>query len=181
MNDLSANPVDLSNIMTAEHLAAAAKDYPWASKLSALEATLTSLHHAFSRWTVQCMASAGYKDFSHLDVLILHHIKHRSREKTLAQIADTLNIRDLHTVNYAIKKLIKLELVTGTKAGKEMLYATTEQGDQACTAYAQVRNACLLKILDATQMDFEQLGKTADVLGSLAGQYGQAVRAASTL
>lgn len=181
MNDLSAKQPLHSSHLTAEHLVAAAETYPWAANLSELEAALTTLHQAFSRWTVQCMTAAGHKDFSHLDVLILHHIRHRNREKTLAQIADTLNIRDLHTVNYAIKKLVKLDLVTGNKVGKEMFYATTGMGNQACDDYAAIRNDCLLKLLHATQMDFAQLSTTANVLSGLTGQYGQASRAASTL
>lgn len=161
---------------TANHLATSGTE-----SVSEFEASLTVVYNAFNRWMVQCITAAGYEDFSPLEVLILHHIKHRNRAKSLAQIADTLNIRDLHTANYAIKKLLKRGLVAGEKAGKEMFYRTTEAGNAACDKYAEIRQGCLLTTLQASNMDFEKLKQVADIVGSLSGQYDQATRAASTL
>jgi predicted MarR family transcription regulator len=50
------------------------------------------------------MMTAGVKDMTITDVLVLHHINHRAREKKLADIGFILNIEDTHVVNYALKK-----------------------------------------------------------------------------
>jgi predicted MarR family transcription regulator len=41
-------------------------------ELSELEFGLIIAGHAFSRWVVRCMAAAGIKDLTTLDVLLLH-------------------------------------------------------------------------------------------------------------
>ena len=50
--------------------------------------------NAFNRWVVRCMAAAGLKDLTTLDVLLLHHVNHRAREKKLADISFMMNIDD---------------------------------------------------------------------------------------
>lgn len=166
-----------SAIVSSAHLADAPKGW----QMSELEYALTMTYNAFSRWMIHCMASIGYKDFNPLDILILHNVNHRTREKRLADIAFMLNIDDTHTVNYAIKKLVKAELVTGRKVGKEIFYRTTELGMETCRKYGEVRKACLLAAAEATDRDFNEISHVARVLRSLSGLYDQASRAAASL
>ena len=90
-------------IVSSAHLA----DTPNGWQMSELEYAMTMTYNAFSRWMTHCMASVGYKDFNPLDILILHNVNHRAKEKRLADVAFMLNVDDTHTVNYAIKKLVK--------------------------------------------------------------------------
>lgn len=150
-------------------------------QLSELEYAMTMVYNAFSRWMVHCMASLGYKDFNPMDVLVLHNVNHRTREKRLADIAFTLNIDDSHTVNYSLKKLMKHELVESRKVGKEMFYQTTKKGQDICSRYRDVRKACLIDAADATDRNFDEISHCALVLRSLSGLYDQASRAASSL
>ncbi len=101
-------------IVSSAHLAA---KEGW--ELSELEYAMTMTYNAFSRWMVHCMASVGYKDLNPLDILILHNVNHRTREKRLADIGFMLNIDDAHTINYAIKKLVKVGLVVGTSRARK--------------------------------------------------------------
>ena len=55
----------------------------------------------------------GGSDFGVLDVLVLHSVHHRERPKKLADICFKPNVEDSHTVNYALKKLVKAGLVAG--------------------------------------------------------------------
>ncbi len=132
------------------------------------------------------MTAAGQPDLSALDVLVLHSVNHRDRDKRLADICLVLNIEDTHTVNYALKKLARLGLVAGERRGKEIFYRATEEGQATCTAYRQVREDCLIEALSvfagARSDDLNRdVGEAADLLRALSGIYDQAARAAASL
>ncbi len=163
-------------IVSSAHLAA---KEGW--ELSELEYAMTMTYNAFSRWMVHCMASVGYKDLNPLDILILHNVNHRTREKRLADIGFMLNIDDAHTINYAIKKLVKVGLVVGNKQGKEVFYRTTDLGMDVCQRYRDVRQSCLVDAAIATKQNLDEVSHTALILRSMSGLYDQASRAASSL
>lgn len=159
-----------------------------AVELSEFEFGLIIAGNAFQRWIVRGMAAAGLPDLSALDVLVLHSVNHRDRDKKLADLCFVLNVEDTHTVAYALKKLQRLGLVDARRSGKERLYATTEAGRAACERYRQVREACLVKALsafaggEAAPEDLgAELGATAGLLRALSGLYDQAARAAASL
>jgi len=85
-------------IVSSAHLAS---EEGW--QLSELEYAMTMTYNAFSRWMTHCMAAVEHKDFNPLDILVLHNVNHRTREKRLADIAFMLNIDDVHTVLCAEK------------------------------------------------------------------------------
>ncbi|MFT6897187.1 MAG: putative MarR family transcription regulator [Paraglaciecola sp.] len=163
-------------IVSSEHLATS-EAWP----LSEVEYGMTVVYNAFSQWIVRCAQASGLGELAVLDILILHNINHRGREKRLNDIAFMLNIIDSHTVNYAIKKLLKLELVIGTKRGKEIFYATSAKGHCACEEYGRVREHCLLDGLKLLDVDAKELVKLAAMLRSMSGLYDQASRAAASL
>ena len=101
-----------------------------ASELSELEFGLFICNNAFQRWIVRCIQATGVTDMNALDVMVIHTVNHRAREKRLADICFVLNIEDTHLVNYAVKKLLKAGLIDRKKQGKEMYYSTTEAGQQ---------------------------------------------------
>ena len=166
-----------NRIVSSAHLVAEE-----AAETSELEYGLCVATNAFNRWIVRCMAAAGVPDLGPLDVLVLHTVNHRDRPKKLADICFTLNIEDTHTVNYALKKLLKQGLVTADRQGKERLYETSEAGRDASTRYREVRDACLIEALTALgTVDIEEIGDAARVLRALSGLYDQAARAATSL
>ena len=59
---------------------------PRSRELSELEFGLIVAWNAFSRWAVRCMAATGCPDLTITDVLVLHHLAHRERNKKLADI-----------------------------------------------------------------------------------------------
>ncbi len=129
MNSDKREPPD-GRIVSSRHLAT---DNGW--QLSEYEYGLIIAFHGFSRWMTRCMAAAGNQEMSPLEILVLHHVNHRDRQKRLADIAFLLNVEDVHTVNYALKKLVKAKLITSERIGKEMFYSTTEAGVALCNAY----------------------------------------------
>ena len=157
-----------------------------AAELSELEFGLIIVGHAFNRWVVRCMAAAGEGDLGPLDVLVLHSVNHRGREKKLADICFVLNVEDTHTVTYALKKLLRLGLVRAAKSGKETVYAISPAGRVACERYREVREDCLIGAFEAfaggRREDLNRdIGAAAELLRALSGLYDQAARAAASL
>jgi predicted MarR family transcription regulator len=166
-----------SRIVSSAHLVS-----DQAAELSEYEYGLIVGWHAFQRWIARCMAAAGYPDLGALDVLVLHSVNHRGRDKRLADLCFALNVEDTHTVNYALKKLVKAGLVGSEKRGKEVFYRTTEAGAEACAAYREVREACLVDAFQALGgVGAQELSDTARSLRALSGLYDQAARSAASL
>ncbi len=176
MNEKDHNKNRLRPIVSSEHLTS---DEGW--QMSEFEYGLIVAFYGFSSWMIRCMNAAGYTDFNPLDILILHNVNHRNREKRLSDICFVLKVEDSHTVNYSLKKLIKIDLVKGTKRGKEIHYSTTKAGIDACLEYGKIRNLCLVDPALATESNMDEFAHTAQILRSMSGLYDQASRAAASL
>ena len=148
---------------------------------SEFEFGLIIAFNAFSRWMVKCMAAAGQTEMSPLEILVLHNVNHRGREKRLSDVCFLLNIEDTHTVNYALRKLSKAELIDSEKRGKEVFYRASPKGAELCELYRDVREQCLIDGISRMDISGEDLSDIASKLRSLSGQYDQASRAASSL
>ena len=163
-------------VVSSAHLAAGAMP-----ALSEFEFGAIMISHAFERWMVRCMSAAGVSDMSPVDVLVLHTVHHRKRPKRLADICLVLNIEDTHVVSYEIKKLERLKLVSSQKQGKEKLIVTTEAGARVCQRYHEVREAILVRSVEAMGLDQQALSRIAAQIRVISGHYDQAARAAASL
>jgi predicted MarR family transcription regulator len=161
-------------IVSSSHLVS-----PRSAEMSEMEYGLIVSWNAFSRWAVRCMAAAGVPDLTITDVLVLHHINHRARNKKLADICFVLNYEDTHVVNYSLKKLVAGGLAVGEKLGKEVFYSPTEAGEEAVRRYREVREQCLMSSVEG-EMN-AHIGELARFLRMMSGMYDQAARAASSL
>ncbi|UWQ29944.1 winged helix DNA-binding protein [Leisingera sp. M523] len=173
---MAENQPDGRRIVSSRHLA---EGDGW--ELSELEYGLIVAFNAFSRWTARCMSAAGQPDLSPLEILILHNVNHRSKDKRLSDICFLLNIEDSHTVNYGLRKLLKAGLLNSEKRGKEVFYRTSPEGAAICAAYRDVRRQCLLDGLDGVDLPGKDLREIARSLRTLSGYYDQASRAAASL
>ncbi|MBB2190273.1 winged helix DNA-binding protein [Gluconacetobacter azotocaptans] len=164
-------------IVSSSHLAT-----PGNEDLSEFEFALTVVNHAFQRWVVRGMAAAGLPALSPLDALILHSINHRNREKSLSDLMFTLNLSERHYLNYAMKKLDDLGLVTRRRHGKEVFVSATEKGRGCCEEYARLRRFCLLELIPPDRMTAGvPIVDVAKALRVLTGFYEQASRSAASL
>lgn len=165
----------LGPVVSSAHLADSS--VPEASEF---EFGLILASHGFERWMVRAMAAAGMPDMSPLEVLVLHTVRHRGRPKKLADICHVLNVEDTHTVNYAVKKLIRAGLAKDGRAGTEKTVTATEEGEALCTRYGQVRERLLLRAISELGVEPQHLSKLSALLRLMAGQYDQSARAATT-
>lgn len=161
-------------IVSSSHLVS-----PRSIELSEFEFGLIVAWNAFSRWAMRCMAAAGCPDLTITDVLVLHHINHRARNKKLADICFVLNYEDTHVVGYSLKKLVAAGLARGDKQGKEVFYSPTPTGEAAVQKYREVRETCLVDNLDVERN--HDIGELARLLRTMSGMYDQAARAATSL
>jgi predicted MarR family transcription regulator len=161
-------------IVSSSHLVSAKS-----VELSELEFGLIVAWNAFSRWAVRCMAAAGCPELTITDVLVLHHICHRARNKKVGDICFVLNVEDTHVVAYSLKKLLAADLAQAEKVGKEVFYSPTPAGETAVAKYREVREACLIANLDAERN--ADIGESARLLRTMSGLYDQAARAATSL
>jgi predicted MarR family transcription regulator len=154
--------------------------------LSEFEFALMMTANAFNRWIVRCMTAAGLSDLAALDVMVLHGVNHRDRPKRLADLCLVLNVEDTHTVNYGLKKMVRLGLITGTRRGKEIFYATTPKGRTLCLEYRKIREQLLgeaFALIGQPGLGKPQgdLSRVAELMRALSGTYDQAARSAASL
>lgn len=173
---LAAVSAETSPIVSSAHLVS-----PRSSEMSEFEFGLIVAGNAFHRWIAHCMSAAGLKDLTPLDVLVLHHVTHRARDKRLADICFIMNVEDTHLINYALKKLQNLGVVASHKSGKEVTYAATEQGRGYVERYREIRETCLINALNADDALNRDIGELARLLRLLSGIYDQAARSAASL
>lgn len=171
-----ATKPNASPIVSSAHLVS-----PDSAEMSEFEFGLIIAGNAFHRWIIHCMAAAGLKDLTPLDVLVLHHVTHRARDKRLADICFIMNIEDTHLVNYALKKLQGLGVVVSQKNGKDVTYAATDLGRAYVQRYRDIRESCLIDALKADDGLNRDIGELARLLRVLSGVYDQAARAAASL
>ncbi len=169
-------PLAPPRIVSSAHLAVGR-----GAELSEFEYGMIICAHAFDRWMVRCMAAAGVKDLTPIDVLALHHVNHRGRDKKLADICFVLNVEDTHVVSYSLRKLVAAGLVKSERRGKEVLFATTAKGQALIARYREVREACLVTGLNPDGSDNVKLAEVAAFLRLMSGMYDQAARGASSL
>ncbi|MBW8314950.1 MAG: winged helix DNA-binding protein, partial [Hydrogenophaga sp.] len=155
-----------SHIVSSAHLVS-----PQSAEMSEFEFGLIVASNAFHRWVVHCMSAAGLKDLMPLDVLVLHHVSHRARDKRLSDICFIMNIEDTHLVNYSLKKLVSLGVVVSSKSGKEVTYAATEAGSVSVQRYREIREQCLIQALHVDDGLNKDIGELARLLRVLSGMY----------
>jgi predicted MarR family transcription regulator len=165
-----------SPIVSSAHLVS-----PKSAEMSEFEFGLIVAGNSFHRWITHCMSAAGLKDLTPLDVLVLHHVTHRARDKRLADICFIMNVEDTHLINYSLKKLQNLEVVAASKNGKEVTYASTDSGRAFVQRYRSIRESCLINAMNADDGLNRDIGELARLLRVLSGMYDQAARAAASL
>ncbi len=167
---------DMMPIVSSAHLANSR-----VPELSEMEYALNLSFNGFQRWIVRGMAAAGHGEMSPLEVQILHVVVHRGKAKRMADIALMLNLEDIHTVSYALKKLEKGGFLKSSKSGKEKIVEATPTGKQACETYREIREKCLVSALETLQLDRQDLRRLSGLLRALSGIYDQAARSATSL
>ncbi len=167
---------EIGPVVSAAHLASGALP-----ALSELEYAMTLTSNAMQRWTVLAATASGLPGLTPMDVQVLHSVHHRDRPKSLSELCMMLHIEDTHLVNYAIKKLESLNLLSTGKRGKEKIAKISPSGASACQQYHKIREALLIESIKTLGLDVKEISRAAQLLRILSGQYDQAARSAASL
>ncbi len=145
---------------------------------SDLEFAMIVSINGFWRWVVHCAEAAGARGFSPLDVLVLHMVNHRARNKKLSDICLVMNIEDSHTVAYSLKKLEEQGYITHKHNGRDRIYLSSTDGDVFCSKYRKVRHKSLVSSLKDDDVNYKNIDNLATTLNRMARYYSHASRVA---
>jgi len=141
-----------------------------------LEFSLFRSFEAFSRWQSECLATVAGEAMSGIDNAILHMVRMRDRPKSIKEIAMLLNRDDMPNLQYAVRKLLKNNLIAkegSDKQRKHVRYSITKKGIRVTDEFAVVRRSVLVEFSKHLKDDLDLAAKTLELM---AGIYDQAAR-----
>ena len=106
----------------------------------------------------------------------------RERPKSRVEIARLLNRDDTSNIQYALRKLLRAQLIekVDAVARKTATYRTTAKGIEVTEAYADLRNELLIGMTGRLVDDGAALREAGDLLDVMSGFYDQAAKLAAT-
>ena len=146
--------------------------------MTEFELAMIVARHAQEQWALRCAAAAGFKGYSIMELLVLHMVGYGS--KRIADICFALKIEDTHIVSYALKKLVRAQLVESSKIGKDTFFLPTDKGREYIAAYGAIRKQRLIRAMAKFGGEDLDLPQLTDMLRVLSGLYEQAARTAET-
>lgn len=161
---------------------------PNAAVLTAFEARLERLVHAYHRWKAACLAAvvdegSGAESFTGNDVAVLNIIRMKERAKSRVEIARLLNREDTSNIQYALRKLLRAGLIekVDADARKTAAYRATAKGVEVTEAYAELRRDILIDMAGGrSDGGGDALREAGNLLDLMSGVYDQATRLATT-
>ena len=144
--------------------------------MSEFEYSLTVLSNGFLRWVVRCGEAAGVKNLGPVDLLVLHTVNYRARNKKLAEICLVMNVTESHTIAYSLKKLRERNLVDYKYVGRDRIFYSSDSGDLVCKSYLEMRRAGLLSILESSDIDIRKLFSSVSLMNRMSSAYAEAER-----
>jgi predicted MarR family transcription regulator len=151
-------------------------------RLSDFEFRLERLAQAYYRWKAACLATVCDVPLTGDDVAVLNVVRMGDEPKRLSEIGQLLNRVDVPNLQYATRKLVRAGLIEteGSSSRKETRYRATATGRSVTEAYAALRSATLLPMLDALD-GWVAESETASIhLDLLSSFYAQAAQVAIT-
>jgi predicted MarR family transcription regulator len=137
------------------------------------ELALIIARNSFDRWVARLSAAADEPRLSSLDILILRVVA-RQRARRATDIAFALGIEDIHLVQYSIKKLTRMEMISSEKIASDQYSNLTAGGQALMKKVDKVREACLLKLIDGdTERELEVLSALLQKMTALYEQAGR--------
>ncbi len=137
---------------------------------------------AFERSCLQLSITAGSRDLSFQELVLLHVVAMQHHPQTSHSIARQLNRDDIQNLQYALRKLEKRKLIAKTAGdrSKTAHYSITQQGRDAVDLYAKIRGQLLTGRTELVSEIDEKLRKATQLLSVLTGVYDDVARVAAT-
>ncbi len=149
-----------------------------ASSLTRCELAMIRASEAFARWGFFLHKSVSGTTLGAQDVCLLHSIRMRGGAQNLSELLLFLNRNDVSTIQYSLRKIEQaglIERITGNSR-REAGYRLTEKGEQATSAYAELRSDILIALVEDINGMKQALDSAAAALERLTGLYDQSTQ-----
>lgn len=146
--------------------------------ITRLELGVMRAQEAMAGWGVELHKHVGGGQLSWGEVALLHSVRLRGTNPTLAELLTFLHRRDLAALQYSLRKLENHGLLTRTKgpSRREVGFAITEAGRKLTDEYARVRREVFVTLCEEiVDMQSSLVGASA-VLERVIGIYDQATQ-----
>lgn len=145
------------------------------------EYALWQLGGAFARWQRECLASVSALNLSGTEAAILHAVHMNGVPKGVMEISRLLHRDDLPNLQYGLKKLQQIGLVTKLGASRKMMiYEVTDEGRKVVEAFLRQRRDTLFALLGHVADLPEELRYMTTRMHLLTGIYDQSSDLART-
>ena len=137
---------------------------------------------AFERSCLQLSITAGSRDLSFQELVLLHVVGMQHHAQTSHSIARQLNRDDIQNLQYALRKLEKRGLIGKSLAdrNKTAHYSITSEGRECVELYAKIRAQLLTGRTELVSEIDRKLQEATQLLSVLTGIYDDVARVAAT-
>ena len=137
---------------------------------------------AFERSCLQLSITAGSRDLSFQELVLLHVVGMQHHAQTSHSIARQLNRDDIQNLQYALRKLEKRGLISKSLGdrSKTAQYSITPEGHESVRLYAKIRAQLLTGRTELVSEIDEKLQEATQLLSVLTGIYDDVARIAAT-
>lgn len=177
-----STPLGVSRSVKAKAAATAPDRYLSEDEMTAaitrLELGVMRAQEAMAGWGVELHKHVGGGQLSWGEVSLLHSVRLRGANPTLAELLTFLHRKDLAALQYSLRKLENHGLLKRTKgpSRREVGFTVTESGRKLTEEYAKVRRKVFVALCEEiVDMQSSLLGASA-VLERVIGIYDQATQ-----
>ncbi len=154
---------------------------PEETEITNFEFALMAASSAFERYVIQTSRLVGEPELGFNEVVIMHVVRMQDRPKDATTIARFLNRDDLPNVQYALRKMVSIGLITKTKSGTSTVFEATEEGVRWTERYSALRVKVLMDLMMSDEGFLNRLQSATRALSMLAGMYDASSRTAASL
>jgi predicted MarR family transcription regulator len=167
---------------TAEHEAADSATYMSRDAISAaltrLELGVVRAHEALASWGTELHKHVSGEQLSWQETAVLHCVRMRGSNPTLAEMLLFLHRHDLAALQYCLKKLENHGFIRRSRGAsrREIAFSITEKGREVTDAYARARQEILVELCRQVLDLQPTLIHAAQALERMVGIYDQATQ-----
>lgn len=151
-------------------------------ELTELEFTVLRLMAAFNRWNEAACLAVGGEQLTASELNLLHIIGMQERPKSAATVSNLLNRDDQANIQYGLRKLRKLELITDVpgRSRKSNDYDVTPKGRTLINNFANLAREIVYPATATIDSAVERFVVSSDTLRILTGIFDESARLALT-
>lgn len=151
-------------------------------ELTELELSVLRLSAAFNRWNEAACFAVGGEQLTASEVNLLHIIGMQGRPKNATTVASLLNRDDQANIQYGLRKLRKLDLITVVpgRNRKSFDYDVTPKGRELVGNFSELAREIVYSATASIDQAVDRFVISADILRILTGIFDESARVAQT-